>query len=219
MAIGYVRVSTAEQATSGLGLDAQRTAIVAACKHRGWELRAVHEDAGVSSGARNRPGLDAAEAACAASPGAVLVVARLDRLARSLIAYAGLLDRAQRHGWRLLALDAPDTDTAAGEAMQGVVAIFAQLERRLISERTRDALAAAKARGVQLGRPVEVPDEIRAEILQLRRRRWTATRITAHLEAQGIPAPRGDRWHTATVTRIVARAGGQFKRGRPRHRR
>jgi DNA invertase Pin-like site-specific DNA recombinase len=219
IAFGYVRVSTAEQTTSGLGLDAQKAAISAASKERGWELRAIHEDAGVSSVARTRPGLDAAEAACAATPGAVLVVARLDRLARSLIAYAALLDRAQRQDWRLLAVDAPDTDTAAGEAMQGVVAIFAQLERRLISERTRDALAAARARGVQLGRPVDVPEDVQSQILALRRRRWTATRIAAQLQAQGVPSPRGDRWHTATVTRIVARAGGRFKRGRPARRR
>ena len=215
LAIGYVRVSTAEQAAGGLGLDAQRAAITAACRQRGWELRSIYEDAGVSSVARRRPGLEAAEADCAATPGSVLVVSRLDRLARSLIAYAGLVGRAQQQGWRLLALDAPDADTAAGEAMQGVVAIFAELERRLISGRTRDALAAAKARGVQLGRPVDVSDDVRAEILALRRRRWTATRIAVHLNAAGVPSPRGQRWHTATVTRIVARAGGRFRRGRP----
>jgi DNA invertase Pin-like site-specific DNA recombinase len=87
-AYGYLRVSTAEQAAGGLGLDAQRASITAACAGHGWALAQVFEDRGISAGAKARPGLEAALAACAADPGAVLVVAKLDRLARSFTHYA-----------------------------------------------------------------------------------------------------------------------------------
>ncbi|MCA1677351.1 MAG: recombinase family protein, partial [Actinobacteria bacterium] len=82
-----------------------------------------------------------------------LVVAKLDRLSRSVQDAAGLLDRAQRHGWALVAADlGVDASTPAGEAMANVMATFGQLERRMIGQRTREALAARKAAGVRLGR-------------------------------------------------------------------
>jgi DNA invertase Pin-like site-specific DNA recombinase len=140
IAVGYIRVSTAEQAAGGLSLDAQRSAIETACYRRLWELAALHEDAGVSGGSTYRRGLNAAVHACAARPGSVIVVAKLDRLARSLSAYAALLDQARREGWHLVALDTPETDTPQGEAMQAMTAVFAQLECRLISQRTKEAL-------------------------------------------------------------------------------
>ncbi|MHB8573291.1 MAG: recombinase family protein [Candidatus Dormibacteria bacterium] len=216
-AIGYVRVSTAEQAEGGLGLDAQRAAITAACREKGWELATICEDAGISSAARSRPGLDAALAACGAAPGAVLVVAKLDRLARSFIGYAHLVERAQGEHWRLYAMDAPETDTPHGAAMQQMVAVFAQLERSLISQRTKDALAAARARGVRLGRPPEVDPGVEATILSLyRHRHWSATAIAAHLTAAGTPSPRGAQsWSPATVAGLLRRHGHALKRGRP----
>jgi DNA invertase Pin-like site-specific DNA recombinase len=219
-AVGYVRVSTAEQAIGGLGLEAQRSTIVVACAGRGLNLTEVHTDAGVSSVASARPALDDALAAVEAAPGRVLVVAKLDRLARSLSAYAALVARSQRKGWQLLALDTPEAATPQGEAMQLVVLAFAQMERRLISQRTIDALAAARARGVVLGRPVLVDDQVAAEILELyRRRRLNASAIAAHLNATGVPGPAGRRWNPGTVARVLQRAGVQLRRGRPKSKR
>jgi DNA invertase Pin-like site-specific DNA recombinase len=81
-----------------------------------------------------------------------LVVAKLDRLSRSVGDFAGLMDLARRQGWALIALDlGVDTTTPAGEMMANVMASFAQFERRVIAQRTKDALAQAKARGVRLG--------------------------------------------------------------------
>lgn len=148
----------------------------------------------------------------------VLVVAKLDRLARSFPDYADLIRASAGEGWQLLALDAPDASTPHGEAMQAIIAVFAQLERRLISDRTTTALAAARARGVRLGRPVVTSAELEDRIVALhRRRRLTARTIAQLLEDEGVPAPRGGtRWHHGTVADIIRRNGGRLKPGRPR---
>ena len=223
-ALGYVRVSTAEQAGSGLGMAAQRQAITAACAERGWELVGVHVDAGVSAGTGGRPALDTALAALADPERHAdrLVVAKLDRLARSLAHYAQLVEQARAQGWQLVALDTPEASTAQGEAMQAITAVFAQLERRLISERTREALAAARARGVRLGRPVAVPADVEGRILDMwRRRHLSATAIARELDAAAVAPPgRGGSWRPATVIAVLRRHGATVRPvGRPRTRR
>src|SRR5438270_7418861 len=153
--IGYVRVSTDEQVESGAGLAAQRSAIAAECSRRGWKLAALLEDAGASGGSmRGRPGLHCALETIEAGRADALVVAKLDRLSRSLLDFASLMDRSRRRGWSLVALDlGVDTTTPQGELMATVLASFAQFERRLIGVRTKEALAEKRAMGVQLGRP------------------------------------------------------------------
>src|SRR4029077_15520655 len=95
--------------------------------------------------------------------------AKLNRLSRSLLDFAGLMAKAQRQGWGVVALDVQvDTSTASGEAMANMLATFAQFERRLIGQRTREALAIKKASGVRLGRPPAVP---RAVVRQIQRQR------------------------------------------------
>src|SRR4051794_12815141 len=102
--VGYIRVSTDEQAESGAGLAAQRTAIEAECARRGWTLVETFEDAGASGKSLDgRPQLAAALNAVETGQAATLVVAKLDRLSRSVHDAAGLLDRAQRAGWSLVA--------------------------------------------------------------------------------------------------------------------
>ena len=219
-ALGYIRVSTAEQAASGLGLAAQRAVITEACGQRGWELADILVDSGLSAKGTDRLGLQAALSRLAAKPTDVqaLVVAKLDRLARSFPDYADLIRLSAKEGWQLLALDAPDASTPHGEAMQAITAVFAQLERRLISDRTLEALAAARARGVQLGRPVQTSADVEDRIVALhRRRRLPARAIARMLETEGVPAPRGGtRWHHATVADVIRRHGGRLKPGRPR---
>ena len=96
-----------------------------------------------------------------AGDAAALVVAKLDRLSRSMIDFTALMATAQKQGWALVALDcAVDTTTPAGEAMANVLATFAQFERRLISQRTREALAVKRAQGVRLGRPPTLPQAV-----------------------------------------------------------
>src|SRR3954470_9704778 len=168
--LGYVRVSTDEQSSSGAGLEAQRRAIIAECERRGWHLVEVIEDAGFSAKDLRRPGVQEALRVLNAGDASALVVAKLDRLSRSMIDFTALMGRAQKQGGALVALDcAVDTTTPAGEAMANVLATFAQFERRLIGQRTREALAAKRASGVRLGRPRTVPDDVVARIARERR--------------------------------------------------
>jgi hypothetical protein len=156
--------------------------------------------------------LDADNTQCRAAKGSVLVMAKLDRLPRSLTAYAHTLEEARPNDWPLLPLDAPSTVTRQGEARQVMTAVFAQLERRLISWRSRGALSAARARGVGLGRPPEVSPEAVSLIIDLHR--WTATRIAAHVTARPFLPPGAALIGPSTP--LAARAGHLLRRGRPR---
>jgi DNA invertase Pin-like site-specific DNA recombinase len=210
-AIGYIRD------VSGAGDAAQRTAIAEACKQRGWELADVLVDRGPGATGADRPAFQKARSRLgSAQDGAeALVVASLDRVARSFPDYAALIEVSAAEGWKLVALDTPEV---AGESVQATAAAFAQLERRLIRSRTVESFAAARARGVRLGRPVQVSAEIEERILALhRRRRLTARAIARQLETDGVPSPRGgERWHHGTVADIIRRRGGQLTPGRPR---
>jgi hypothetical protein len=108
-----------------------------------------------------------------ASDAGALVVAKLDRLSRSMLDFTAVMAKATKQGWALVALDcAVDTTTAAGEAMANVLATFAQFERRLISQRTKEALAVKKAPGVRLGRPLQLPEGVSETDRDRRRPCW-----------------------------------------------
>ena len=148
------------QAVSGLGLDAQRAAIATECDRRGWDVEWA-EDAGHSGRSLARPGILSALSALESGDADVLMVSKLDRLSRSVKDFASLLDLSRKQHWSLVALDVDvDTTTATGELTAGVMMQIAQWERRVIGERTTVGLAAAKARGTRLGRPVRVDDEV-----------------------------------------------------------
>ncbi len=200
--LAYCRVSTEEQAVSGLGLAAQEQAIRAECARRGLVLVAVLTDAGVSAKNLDRPALRSALADLAAGKASVLMVAKLDRLTRSVHDATGLLLTAERGGWGLVALDAPvDTTTPQGAAMAQVLAVFAELERKLIGERTKAALAVRKAQGMRLGRrPAAGAEDVRARILSAREAGQTFAAIALALTADGVPtAQGGKRWYPGTV--------------------
>jgi DNA invertase Pin-like site-specific DNA recombinase len=207
--VGYTRVSTDEQATSGLGLKAQRSRIRAECRQRGWELAEVFEDAGASGKALSgRPALAAALSALRGGEADGLVVAKLDRLSRSLLDFAGLMDRAQREGWALVILDiGVDTSTPSGEMIANVMATFAQFERRLIGQRTKDALAVKKREGVKLGRPVSLPPKVVRRIVEERSRGRSLRQIADGLNENGTPTGHGGaRWYGSTVKAILSRS-------------
>jgi DNA invertase Pin-like site-specific DNA recombinase len=205
--IGYVRVSTEEQAMSGAGLEAQRRAIVAECRRRGWELVETIEDAGYSAKDLRRPGVQEALRALEAGEARALVVAKLDRLSRSMLDFAALMATAQKQNWALVALDcAVDTSTPAGEAMAHVLATFGQFERRLISQRTREALAVKKASGVRLGRPPNLPSAVVRRIQRQRERGDSLRKIAADLNESGVATAQGGvRWYAATVRHVLLR--------------
>lgn len=211
--IGYIRVSTEEQADSGLGLENQREKIAAECQRRGLPLLVVKEDDVSGKNVTDRPALLEALASLAGGYGDVLMVAKLDRLARSVHDFTGLIKRAEREGWCPIALDVHvDTTTPQGVAMAQMLAVFAELERKIIAQRTSDALQVLKRQGVALGRPPRdrVPDAVARRIVLMRSDGESFGAIARELTAQGVPtAQGGKRWYPATVRLVCQRNDGK----------
>ena len=211
--LGYTRVSTREQASNGVSLEGQRRAIREECRRRGWPTPRIIEDAGHSGKDLKRPGM--AEVLSLLDPqkrGALpeadaLVVAKLDRLSRSILDFAGLLELAQRRGFAVVILDlGVDTTTPAGELLANVVAATAQWERKMIGQRTKDALAIKRSKGVVLGRPQTVPEVIAQRIRRERKRGSTYPAIADGLNADSVPTGQGGkRWYPATVHKVANR--------------
>ncbi|MGL4961961.1 MAG: recombinase family protein [Inquilinus sp.] len=213
--VSYLRVSTKKQGDSGLGLEAQRAAIEQYLAGR--PLLAEHLE--VESGKRNdRPQLQHALATCRAT-GATLLIARLDRLARNAAFLLSLRDA----GVEFIAVDQPN----ANRLTVGILALIAEDEAEKISARTKAALAAAKARGVQLGSPGNLRNhalgtshsavarsqaaqaralDIKHIIDDVRAQGVTSTTgITSMLNQRSVPAPRGGSWTTTQTQRLLRR--------------
>jgi DNA invertase Pin-like site-specific DNA recombinase len=220
-AVGLYRVSTAEQGQSGFGLEAQRAAVRAFAAAQGWTLGAEFSD--VASGKDDRrPGFRAALARCR-QLGAVLAAARLDRITRRAHTLSQLLEE----GYSVRAADMPGAD----DLMMRIYAAMAQKERELIGERTRAALATAKARGVRLGgdrghRPATGPDSAAAAVARRAAAEGAAHRLALDVErlrgegvstlqglaraltSRGVPTLSGTgAWTHTTVARMLARVG------------
>lgn len=209
--VAYLRVSTEEQAESGAGLDAQKAVIEAKAAQRGWTIVAWYVDAGVSGKSLDRPELTKALADVRSRRASGLVTAKLDRLSRSLKDFAGLLETAQREKWTLAVLDTDmDMSTPAGEFMANVMASAALYERRLISQRTKDGLAAKRAQGVRLGRTRLLSDEVIRRILDERADGRSFQKIADGLNADGIATAQkpGAKWHAMTVHHVTTSQDG-----------
>jgi len=206
-AIGYTRVSTGQQVESGLGTDAQTAAIEAEAAHRGWVLLELATDAGITGASmRRRPALRITLDRLDRGEADVLVVAKIDRLARSVVDFGGMLERARKRGWAVVALDlGVDTSTSTGELVANVMMSVAQWERRRIGERVGDTHQQRRARGLRAGEPPRLPDDVRRRIGSEAAEGRTLRAIAEALEADGIPPLRGCRWHPSTV-RHVARS-------------
>lgn len=204
--LGYARVSTEEQGTS---IEGQRAAIVAECRRKGWNLVEVIEDQGYSAKDLRRPGVKLALEQLERGGAGGLVVAKLDRLSRSMLDFTGIMQKAQRQSWALVALDCNvDTSSPSGEAMAHLLATFAQFERRLIGQRTKDALAIKRAQGVRLGRPTTVPAKVAARIDEERKAGLSFAKIAAALNADGVPTAHGGKaWYASSVRAVTLRQG------------
>jgi DNA invertase Pin-like site-specific DNA recombinase len=207
-AVGYVRVSTDDQADSGAGLEAQRRAIRDEASRRRWQLVGVVEDAASGKSLAGRPGLQEALRAVEDGRADTLVVAKLDRLSRSLLDFSALMERSRNGGWAFVALDlGVDTTTPAGEMMANVLAVFAHFERRLIGQRTKDALAVKRSEGVRLGRPRRLPQSVRQRIRYLRGQGRSLASIANELNAERVPTAQGGRaWYPSTVRAVLKAA-------------
>jgi DNA invertase Pin-like site-specific DNA recombinase len=217
--VGYVRVSTAQQGRSGLGIDAQRDALTRFAAAEGFELVRVFVEIETGKGAdalSKRPQLGAALAEARKHKCAVCV-AKLDRLSRDVHFISGLM--AHRVPFLVVELGA-DVDPF----ILHLFAALAQKERAMIATRTRAALAAAKARGTKLGGPklveareravvsiVAGADRLAANVVPIIREMQragvsTLRDIAEALNARGVPTARGGMWHASTVRNVLVRA-------------
>jgi DNA invertase Pin-like site-specific DNA recombinase len=204
--IGYIRVSHEESARTGYGLADQRSRIEAEAARRGWSVMWATDEA-VSGRSLDRAGLVGALASLQRKGASALVVAKLDRLSRSVSDFAALVERSQREGWQLVILDlGVDTTTPAGKLVANMFAALAQWEREVIAERTRAGLQAAKAQGVRLGRPSGVPDELVERVRSMRDEGMKLQAIADKLTEEGIPTAQGGRrWWPSTVQVLLGR--------------
>jgi DNA invertase Pin-like site-specific DNA recombinase len=154
---------------------------------------------------RGRPGLTAALDAVESGEADALAVAKLDRLSRSVHDFAGLVARAQRRGWALVALDLGlDMTTPTGGLVANVMASVAEWERKVIGERTRAALAEKRAQGVQLGRPRAMSPESVSRTRELAALGLSSAEIARRLNREAVPTPTGrGRWHPPGVARAL----------------
>jgi DNA invertase Pin-like site-specific DNA recombinase len=203
--IGYLRVSTEEQAVSGLGLADQRCVISAEAARRGWTDIVYISDSGYSAKNLSRPGIAEALGELKGGRAGLLVVSKLDRLSRSLLDFAGLMETASNQGWELVVLDlAVDTTTPSGKLMASVMSAFSEYERMLIGARTKAALQQLKTQGVRLGRPSAIPQEIKRHISDLRKSGQTLAAIAADLNTRRIPTAReGKCWYPSSVQAVL----------------
>lgn len=215
-ALGYVRVSSQEQADSGLSLAAQAERIAAYCQAQNWTLCTVYQDAGESAKDLNRPALQDALAALEAGEGDVLVALKLDRLTRSVVDLHALIERCDAAGARLASVsDSFDTTSAGGRLVVNVLAVVSQWEREAAIERTVAALQQKQAQGEWVGLPpygFSIADgrlvENRAELDTIQRmKRWrrrglSYRGIARRLDGEGVVSRRGS-WNDRTVRRLV----------------
>ena len=215
--VAYYRVSTARQGKSRNGLDAQKAAVAEIIRNNGNTLLDEFEE--VESGKRaDRPALTKALRRCKAT-GATLIVAKLDRLSRN----AAFLMTLRDSGVDFVAADMPEANTLT----VGILAVVAQAEREAISQRTKEALAAAKARGVKLGGRRRTAADIRHyqqkgvkaaqkkadervaviadELIPLRDQGLSLNAIAKALNDRSIRTPRGCEWTPTAVKRALAR--------------
>lgn len=205
-AIGYCRVSTDEQGRSGLGLEAQREAIESEVSRRGWTLGQVYTDVASGKSMRRRTHFGTALRALADKEADILVVAKLDRLSRSVSDFCEILALSRAEGWELDVCDVSvDTTTPSGKMLAQMLVVMAEWEREMIADRVKSALAQARSRGATLGRPRGVSEETLRLIRVMRRAEHSWGAIAETLTREGVATAQGGQWRASTVRKLYMR--------------
>src|SRR5436190_17531944 len=218
-AIGYVRVSTDRQAEQGVSLEAQEAKIRAMATIHSAELLDVIVDGGESAKSLNRPGLQRLLALINAGHVQAVIVAKLDRLTRSVKDLCNLLDLFEKRKVALISVaESLDTATAAGRLVITIMAAVSQWEREAIGERTRDALRHKRSQGHRVGNipygcrlaadgqhlEPDAPEQAALqEIRRLRGEGASLRGIAADLNSRAYRTRRGTVWRLESVARIV----------------
>ena len=211
--VAYVRRSKANRKKAddpAYGIEAQRTAIKRAADANDWQLVWAPADDGATGAHTRRAGLTWTLEQLASGAADGLVIAKLNRLSRSVADFAQVLRIAKKQKWSVVALDLGiDTATVNGRLVANIVMSVAEWEREIISQRTVEALAEAKESGVRLGRPILVPKPIIRRVRRLRGKGHTLRAIADQLNADGIPTAHGGvAWYSSTVRGVLKRSGG-----------
>ena len=205
--IGYVRVSTEEQATCGHSLGAQEAKLRQYCDLYGHDLVEVVVDAGQSAKSLNRPGLQQALASLKAGEADGLLVVKLDRLTRSVKDLGELLEGTFRKVALIAVAEQFDTTSAAGRLVLNLLMSVSQWEREAIGERTSAALQHLKAKGVKLGAPALADKATIARACALNSAGVSLREIARVLTAEGFQTMKGGEWSGNAVKKILAREG------------
>ena len=225
--VGYIRVSTVDQAQEGVSLQAQRARLEAYAVAMDLELVAIREDAGVSAKTLDRPGLQAALLDLDEGRADAFLIFKLDRLTRSVVDLGTLIERYFAARFALLSVsDSIDTRSAGGRLVLNVLTSVGQWEREAIAERTSMALAHLRGQGVRLGgealgwkrtadedtegrRVVALdPEELATvdRIRELHGRGLSLRAICDRLQGEGRATKKGGAWHAKTVRAVLRRA-------------
>jgi len=208
IAFAYVRVSTGRQAEEGLSLDAQERQLIASAELAGYRVEVIREEGKSAKNIRNRPALKGALERLKNGNAEALYVAHIDRLARSVSDLLGVVDSAEKEGWRLSILNLGlDTKTPHGRLVLSMLGSVAEFERGLIAERAKDTHAERRARGevwgVDKGQMPLVPIEVLIQIRTARESGDSLRTIAARLNAEGVPSGRGGTWYASTIKHLL----------------
>lgn len=205
--IGYVRVSTEEQATNGVSLAAQEQKLRQYCELFGHQLIGICIDAGHSAKTLDRPGLQEALAKLKTKEAGGLLVLKLDRLTRSVRDLGELVEEYFQKFALISIQEQCDTSSAAGRLVLNMLTSVAQWERETTSERTKAALQYKKSQGVQLGAPRLQDEAVIRRIVELRQAGRSLAQVAETLRAESFPTLKGGKWEKATVSKILKREG------------
>ncbi|MGC2167792.1 MAG: recombinase family protein [Acidimicrobiales bacterium] len=202
--VGYCRVKSHEVIGPKESLKDQEKAIRKECDARGYELLALYSDAG-SPEIQGRPALSSALASLNGGNGSILMVTKLDRLTRSMHVAARVLASAERGGWSIVALDSTvDTTTTQGGALVEVLALFDEMERKLIGEHEVRPELTIHRPLPKLGRPSTLSADIVDRIVLARKSGATWAAIADELNDEGVPTAQGGKqWYPATVRHVA----------------
>ena len=220
--IGYVRVSTDKQADRGVSLDAQAEKIRAMAVVHNSELLDIIVDGGESAKSLNRPGMERLLALVDTGEVQTVIIAKLDRLTRSVKDLCTLLERFTKRGVALVSVaESLDTGSAAGRLVLNIMTAVSQWEREAIGERTRDAMSHKRSNGERVGNirfgyrlgsdgkhvePEPSEQAVLQQIRQLRQHGHSIRRIAATLNRQALRTRRGTAWRLEHVARILKQA-------------
>jgi DNA invertase Pin-like site-specific DNA recombinase len=215
--IGYSRVSTDEQASEGVSMEAQKARIEAYCVAKDWELVSLEADPGMSAKDMKRPGLQTVLDAVRSGSVEAIVIYKLDRLTRSVLDLNRIVELLDKNGVALVSMqESLDATTPTGRLMLNLLASVSQWEREIIGQRTKEVMSYMKSQGMVYCRPVYGYDTADGRLLKNTHEQKVITRVKAWrvqgmsyshiaeaLNAKGVPTKRGGQWAAMTVRNII----------------